>query len=355
MSRPEIDGSTPAQVAGPLAGELSAEHAAFAVGHLRLAAYRFVVEAESDIYLPGYIGSTLRGGLGHALRLKVCLTGLPECALCPLRTRCLYPYVFETDLALQSATPPGRGDVPRPYVLVLPDPTPTNLQPGEQFSFGLTLMGPVAQDLPYFLHAFQGFGETGVGRSRGRFRVARVEQLHPGRAPAVIWDGVQLTMSPDIDRATTGGEIAKSWTLPGVRRVDIRFLTPTRFKSSGRFVSSGPTFSVLIGRLLDRLEGISLYHHGAPLAIDFRAWRKRAEEIQLTPSDVRWHDWTRYSNRQLTEMQLGGLVGSVTYTGDLEPFLPFLGIGEWLHVGKGATFGLGRYRVELPNQVGVDT
>lgn len=280
MSRPEIDGSTPAQVAGSLTGELSAEHAAFAVGHLRLAAFRFVVEAESEIHLPGYIGSTLRGGLGHALRLKVCLTGLPECALCPLRTRCLYPYVFETDLALQSATPPGRGDVPRPYVLVPPDPTPTSLQPGEQFSFGLTLTGQVTRDLPYFLHAFQGLGEMGVGRSRGRFRVVRVEQLHPGRAPVVIWDGVHLDMSPEADRATTGGEIARSWTLPGVRRVGhslphsdaIQVFRPVRLERT--------TFSVLIGRLLDRFEGISVYHHGAPLAIDFRRKDGRTDPIR---------------------------------------------------------------------------
>jgi hypothetical protein len=355
MSRPGIDDPVPDEAAGSLVGELTAQHAALAVHHLQVAAYRFVVQADTEIPLPAYSGSTLRGGLGHALRSKVCLTGLPDCALCPLRTRCLYPYVFETDLALQSTTPPGRGDVPRPYVLVPPDLTRTILKPEEQFSFGLTLMGSVIQDLPYFLHAFQRFGEHGVGRSRGRFRVVRVERLHAGRAPAVISDGVHLTMPPEADRATTGGEIAKSWTLPGVRRVGIRFLTPARFKSSGRFVSSGPTFSVLIGRLLDRLEGISLYHHGAPLAIDFRAWRRCAEEIQLVESDVRWHDWTRYSNRQLTEMQLGGLVGTVTYTGDLGPFLPFLGIGEWLHVGKGATFGLGRYHVELPNQVDGDT
>ncbi len=351
MSRPGIHDPVPDEAAGPLVGELTAQHAALAVHHLQVAAYRFVVQADTEIHLPGYIGSTLRGGLGHALRFKVCLTGLPDCALCPLRVQCLYPYVFETDLALQSTAPPGRGDVPRPYILEPPDPTRTALEPGEQLSFGLTLVGSVVREMPYFVHAFRGFGERGVGRRGSRFRVIRVERLHPRREPAVIWDGVHLTTSPEGDRATTGEEIIRTWMLPGVRRVGIRFLTPARFKSSGRFVSSGPTFSVLIGRLLDRLEGISLYHHGAPLAIDFRAWRKRAEEIQLAQSDVRWHDWTRYSSRQLTEMQLGGLVGTVTYAGDLEPFLPFLGIGEWLHVGKGATFGLGHYRVELPNKI----
>jgi CRISPR/Cas system endoribonuclease Cas6 (RAMP superfamily) len=35
------------------------------------------------------------------------------------------------------------------------------------------------------------------------------------------------------------------------------------------------------------------------------------------------------------------------YEGDLGPFLPLLRLGELLHVGKHATFGLGRYEVDV--------
>lgn len=44
-------------------------------------------------------------------------------------------------------------------------------------------------------------------------------------------------------------------------------------------------------------------------------------------------------------MKLGGIVGEVEYAGDLTPFAPFLAVGEWIHVGKNATFGLGKYTV----------
>jgi CRISPR/Cas system endoribonuclease Cas6 (RAMP superfamily) len=40
------------------------------------------------------------------------------------------------------------------------------------------------------------------------------------------------------------------------------------------------------------------------------------------------------------------IVGSATYEGDLAPFWPFLVFGQWAHVGRGATFGLGGYRLE---------
>ena len=40
-----------------------------------------------------------------------------------------------------------------------------------------------------------------------------------------------------------------------------------------------------------------------------------------------------------------GLVGRVRYAGEMAGFVPFVGLGAFLHVGKNATFGLGKYRV----------
>ncbi|MDO8785622.1 MAG: CRISPR system precrRNA processing endoribonuclease RAMP protein Cas6 [Syntrophales bacterium] len=43
----------------------------------------------------------------------------------------------------------------------------------------------------------------------------------------------------------------------------------------------------------------------------------------------------------------GGFVGSITYEGNMLPFLTPLKAGETLHVGKGTTFGLGKYEMRL--------
>jgi CRISPR-associated endoribonuclease Cas6 len=46
-------------------------------------------------------------------------------------------------------------------------------------------------------------------------------------------------------------------------------------------------------------------------------------------------------------MTLGGVVGEWTLQGPLGPFSHFLDMGQWLHVGKEAAFGLGRYRLAI--------
>jgi CRISPR/Cas system endoribonuclease Cas6 (RAMP superfamily) len=45
-------------------------------------------------------------------------------------------------------------------------------------------------------------------------------------------------------------------------------------------------------------------------------------------------------------MKLGGVVGRLVLEGDLAPFVPLLRTAEIVHVGKGATFGLGKLAVE---------
>lgn len=79
--------------------------------------------------------------------------------------------------------------------------------------------------------------------------------------------------------------------------------------------------------------------------MDYRDWIGRAGRVQTVESQLHWHDWERYSHRQKTRMQLGGVMGQVSYAGELGPFLPLLALGADLHVGKGTGFGLGRYEI----------
>ncbi|MCL6450887.1 MAG: CRISPR system precrRNA processing endoribonuclease RAMP protein Cas6 [Acetobacteraceae bacterium] len=118
----------------------------------------------------------------------------------------------------------------------------------------------------------------------------------------------------------------------------------TRLKYEHHLVER-PLFHVLLRNILRRVSALLYFHHGQRLDLDFRGLLERAQAVELAEDHTRWEDWERYSTRQGSRMKLGGIVGSATYRGELEEFVPYLVAGSYLHVGKGATFGLGRYRL----------
>jgi len=124
----------------------------------------------------------------------------------------------------------------------------------------------------------------------------------------------------------------------------IDFLTQTRLKHEGRFIRH-PDFQVVFRRLLGRLSSLARFHCGAPLDVDFRGLIDQAASIRLVQDDTKWTRWQRYSSRQDRRMEWEGIIGRASYEGDFAPFWKFLKFGEFVHVGHGATFGLGKYRI----------
>lgn len=82
--------------------------------------------------------------------------------------------------------------------------------------------------------------------------------------------------------------------------------------------------------------------NGEPLNLDFKALGEESNAVRLNVS-MGWKDWTRYSSRQKQTMSLGGVVGTLAFD-NLSPALRvFLAVGLLTHVGKNASFGLGKY------------
>jgi len=123
------------------------------------------------------------------------------------------------------------------------------------------------------------------------------------------------------------------------------FQTPTRLVYNGH-LTVDLEFHMLIRQLLRRLSLLSYFHNGGdPSGWNFKGMIERAEEVNVAKKGLRWHDWERYSARQETRMKMGGFVGEISFEGDIGPFMPLIRAGEVLHVGKGTSFGLGKYTV----------
>lgn len=72
---------------------------------------------------------------------------------------------------------------------------------------------------------------------------------------------------------------------------------------------------------------------------------REAEGIVTKKTNLRWYDWERYSTRKEEKMKLGGFLGRADFSGDLGAFWPYVLLGEYIHVGKGSSFGLGKYEI----------
>ena len=103
-------------------------------------------------------------------------------------------------------------------------------------------------------------------------------------------------------------------------------------------------FVSILEILLGRIETLSVFHC-AGQSVPNEQLLIAARQVQVTDKQMTFHYLERYSNRQQRKLPLHGLLGRLTFAGDLSPFLPLLQIGEYLHVGAGTAFGLGQYRL----------
>lgn len=78
---------------------------------------------------------------------------------------------------------------------------------------------------------------------------------------------------------------------------------------------------------------------------DFRTLADLADKVTVSNQNIRMQTWERYSNRNEGKHPLSGLVGQALIEGIAEPLWPYLILGQWVHVGKGASFGQGRYEL----------
>jgi len=308
-----------------------------ATATLSLARYRVAFEALEPLDLPAYLGSTLRGAFGHAFRVLCCPAGPGE--ECPIPATCPYHVVFETAPPPDATALRTHDEVPRPFVIALPPAGPREYPAGAEVLFDLTLIGRARELFPHFVVTLREVDR--MGRRRRAVALRRIDAVDPLTGVSEIAYADDLVRRHDL--GLTLDECAT--TEPPGRAVRVRFVTQTRLKHDDRFVRR-PEFHVVFRRLLGRLSSLARFHCASELDVEFRGLIEQAAQVRLIDDRTRWTTWTRYSARQDQKMDWSGFVGTATYEGDLSPFWPYLVFGQWTHVGKGATFGLGGYRLE---------
>jgi hypothetical protein len=65
---------------------------------------------------------------------------------------------------------------PHPFILESSTNSRKSYQEGEDFSFGLILIGRATDYLPYFIYAFEELGCIGIGKGRGKYELREVSE-----------------------------------------------------------------------------------------------------------------------------------------------------------------------------------
>jgi hypothetical protein len=323
-----------------------------AIPYLRL---RCTLRALEHAHLPAYKGSLLRGAFGHALRRIACAFG-PEqpCATCRLRRACVYTRLFET--FVEGEPPPflrGLPTSPRPYIFE-PQGEDRDLAPGDHLAFDLILIGQAAAHHAHALLAVERIAAGGLGRERHRFELQSAlilgadgawREAEPQRLAIPLVAGAPLPRNAAEATPFPSHAPVPAPTGKFPAETALHFVTPTRIKIRDHLAPSVGVRPLVFAMVRRILELAHFHVPGANVDWTFRPLLVHSSTLRIQAADLRWHDWQRYSNRQQTKMSLGGFVGRLDLAGDLEPLWPLLRAAEVLHVGKGATFGLGKMLV----------
>lgn len=306
---------------------------------LPMARYRFAFRMDGELRLPDYAGSLLRGQFGAALRGAACITKAKSCAGCPLLATCPYPAIFETPAPavhhLQKFSA-----VPNPYVIEPPPLGTRVIASGGTLGFSMVLIGRALEQMPLIVFALQRALRGGLGPERVRGELQdiffegeeRAEPVWDAKASRVLPRKPALEV-PNFDNCT---------------RARLHIVTPLRLQDNGRPVRPHELSPrKLVTALVRRAALLFEFHADRPgLGAQASALAQQAETLR-DERDLAWHDWTRYSSRQKQAMTLGGVLGTWTLCGELAPLLPWLWVGQWLHAGKNATMGMGRYQLVI--------
>ena len=318
--------------------------------NLQLTHLRFDCIALTPIKLAGhYAGNNLRNALASVMLRATC----PETHR---RTKPTPAHTAVCPACWLLAAEVDPGSVVRAYAVIPPLPPREVVEPGEPFSFALTLFGDGFQFLPYIVLAANEVGRIGFGPGRGTFSLEEIYAFDPvgGWQEQVLASGDSLVRAPELHVAAAAAlSQADEWLsfLPPANELTIRFHTPLRLveKHGGKERPYRiPDFSVFFRRLLYRIDDLGRQFAGQTRRdpADRERLYHQADQVRLVDSRVQWHELWSHSGRTGRKTPLGGLTGQAAYWAkDWAPILPWLLLGQATQVGKSVVKGNGVYEL----------
>lgn len=249
-----------------------------------------------------FIGSTIRGVFGRGLRQVVCPYIDASCDSCRYFSECIYAEFFENI----SKSPK--------FTLEIDFNS-------HSFDFKILLFEEAVSYLPHIIIAIENMCRIGLGMPRQKFNFKNLtinDKSISLKDPVIPSDHI-LVFSPSFSCGD----------------YKITALTPIRIKQKSGYVRSALDFKSFIRQIAMRFGELT------DTSID-----KFEVKFNKVEQNFRFYDLERYSNRQKTKMEFGGIMGDMSVCGLDERSAGLLELGALINVGKSTAFGLGRIKVE---------
>lgn len=303
---------------------------------LPIGIYRFHFDVRGTLQFPSQPGVLWHSVFGKALREQVCITKSNDCENCLFLQQCDYTHLFRGAKPADSQLMRKYQTIPSPHILRSPFGQPTVFKSGDKVALEVVLVGNANGRLPVLISALQRAGMTGLGKLRICLQLLEVEQVSP--------------VSGEVGKlfpSSAGGSVADLLVGPisvpmVVTSVPVTFEVP--------YKPSGTSGQLEVGRwlmaVIRRIDLLQYFTTGQKLMVDFRFLKELTEQVSVSELNLKLQRGGRYSSGAGYSKDVSGFIGSFKL--DLhgcEALWPFLWVGQWLHVGKNASMGFGRYRL----------
>lgn len=291
----------------------------------------FTLSLEADIADP-YLLFGIRTDFAEDFR-RVTGCDRASCVKCSQATDCPFPQIFSQAMHSDPSAIKRFQKPPLPFVFDLPL-LPSAPHSGSTCEISLTLVGLAINHVVNFLDAIGfmfGHEESRWAEVANVIKIESVDYL--GNRVIISQNGSMAALDRFFVLSLEGLE--KSTNLPS-DELRLSFDTPLRILKDGRPLRV-LSFTALAMSLIRRMSSIAFYYCFMELDLDYKWLSRQSQEIGISSNAFKWAEWDK---------GMSGIIGNGTFMGRMVEFHPFLLLGEYLHAGKGAAYGFGRYRLE---------
>lgn len=267
----------------------------------------------------------------QAMLQRVSGCGGKECIRCR-EGSCAFGCAFLQPLGSDPAAVKRHQKPPVPFAFSFPA-----LGDSPVFEVGLTLVGAAISHAPLFVESFaMMLGELRLGGASADLTRVESEGYWGERSPYMTRSEIP---EDEVSTILSVEGLMKSRVMGESLTLTIE--TPMRIIQDGAPLRTF-SFSTMVRPLMRRVSALASAYCAREIDDDFRWLARLSADVKPVNQAIRWTDWRESDHRG----RYGGLIGDAVFaTNDLEEFLPYLLAGEYLGAGKGASFGMGRFRL----------